>query len=130
MTEATLKSALVKDLRYFLPGYVILRHEDRITHGIPDITVTGSGKTTWIEAKFANPKFQSRGIQELTLSRLALAGSAFYIVWSLDKFGDRLTYIVSPKDIGKPMDEWENVSSGIDHKFVIDHIRRTHDHVR
>jgi hypothetical protein len=94
MTEAILKAALVAHLRKNLPGFVIIRHEDRLTSGVPDISVSGNGRTTWWEVKLA-PGFKSKGIQKLTLLKLSLSGYARYIIY--DKSGS--VYIVQPKDL-------------------------------
>lgn len=51
MTENTLVAKLVKIARAELKGYVIFKHADRFQHGIPDISITGSGVTTWWEAE-------------------------------------------------------------------------------
>src|SRR6266699_3496021 len=99
MTEASLKSELVKMLREQLHGFVILRHEDKSTYGVPDISITGCGKTAWVEVKFANPDFNSRGIQDLTLRRLSHVGIARYLIYELNKDKERLVHIVHPGDL-------------------------------
>ena len=98
-----------------------------MSHGMPDISVTGNGTTTWIEAKFANPKFDSKGIQELTMRRLASTSHAFYVVWRMAKNGEVSTHIVTPNDIGTDPDEWTDFTNGIDHIFVIDRLKEIHD---
>lgn len=52
MKEADLKRRLVKALGSSLPGAVIYRHEDTFTAGIPDISVTWGGITSWWEVKY------------------------------------------------------------------------------
>lgn len=129
MTEATLKSALVKELR-LIPNAVVMRHEDRFTHGIPDISVTLNGIGSWYEVKFANPKFQSKGIQELTMLRLAVTSTARYIVYSCRKDEDARTYLVHPSDIGKNPLEWDAYYNGFAHKWIADYVRGVHDKQR
>lgn len=126
MNEAELKSRLMEYLRRSFPGYVIFRHEDKITSGIPDISVTGSELTTWMEVKYANPKFASKGIQELTMLRLSLASSAFYVVY-YEKNKERRTYIVEPQDIGRSIDLWTNSTEGFDHSWVVAFIKERHN---
>jgi len=126
MTEAVLKSELVKQARESLPKFVIQRHEDRITHGVPDISVDGNKVGSWIEVKFANPTFKTRGIQELTMSRLSRATHAYYVVYA-DVKGVRRTYIVEPEKIGSPMDEWGTYTTGFDHKWVVEYIKEVHN---
>lgn len=115
------KAQLAKDLRETFPRAVVFRIEDHFTHGVPDIVLT-LGKTIWIEVKLADPDFKSKGIQELTMNRLALVGFAFYVVYYTWKGVER-TYIVEPKDIGKSIDEWDCWVDGISSEPVIEYIR-------
>lgn len=127
MNERILKAALMKELRSSLPHFVAIRHEDKLTSGIPDISVSGNKKTTWIEVKYGDPSFASKGIQELTLSRLSRAAhDAFYVVFILDKLKDKWTYIVAPQDIGKKPSDWPLFSRGFDHAFIIEYIKEKH----
>jgi hypothetical protein len=126
MTEAILKGALVKEARLVLPtSFVILRHEDHFTHGIPDISIDGNKKSSWWEPKYANPGFQCKGIQELTMLRLNIATYArFIIYWEKDKI--KRTYIVEPKDIGIPTENWDVYEEGFNHKWVVSKMRQAH----
>jgi len=90
VNEATLKSALVHLGRQTLPGHVLLRHEDKMTAGIPDISVTGHGRTLWIEVKFG--VITGRGIQAMTMERLAQYGMAVYVVYALSGGVEIRTY--------------------------------------
>ena len=74
MNENTIKDELVKRLRRAAPRFVVFRHEDRFTAGIPDISMTGRGATSWWEVKYLNPRLHSYGLQELTMKRLASPG--------------------------------------------------------
>jgi hypothetical protein len=126
VTEATLKSALVTLVRKAFPGYVIFRHEDRHLFGVPDLSVTGNGVTSWWEGKHANPNFKSQGIQELTMLRLANHSHARYIIWD-ENSGSKRTLVVSPQG----MSEWQSAKetvSGFNHRWVVELIRKVHDH--
>jgi hypothetical protein len=126
MNETTLKSALVTLLRKAFPGYVIFRHEDRHLFGVPDISVTGNGVTSWWEGKFADPTFLSQGIQELTMLRLANQAYARYIIWELATDGVKRTLLVQPKQ----MSEWKSTkefASGFNHSWVVDQVRKVHN---
>lgn len=125
INEASLKSTLVKIARAELYGYVIERHEDRFTHGIPDICITGNHKNTRWEAKHANPGFKVKGVQELTMSRLDLANHARFIVY-YEKDGNRFTYIVHPKEIGHDRTTWKEWTYGFNHNWVVSKIREAH----
>jgi hypothetical protein len=131
MNEATLKAELVKIARAAMNGYVIIRHEDRGTYGIPDISATGNGKTSWWEAKFANPDFNSKGIQDLTMLRLANVGLARYIIYEITKEKDKFVHIVHPRDLAKWRESGE-MSVGFDHLWVISKIKEvnSNDYVR
>ena len=79
MNESQFKAAVCKSIRKQLPGAVVFRHEDRLTAGIPDISVTWHGRTVWLEAKILDldifpvehlaKKFplQARTIQQLVI---------------------------------------------------------------
>ena len=121
--EARLKATLMKELREHLLGAVTLRHEDRFTSGIPDISVTWHGRTTWWECKHATPSLVSQGIQELTLLRLAAAGHARYIVWQ-ERRGVRRTMIVHPNRLRDL--ETETTCPGFDMSWLVEQIRLAH----
>ena len=80
MLEGQLSSGLVAALNE-LPGFVAIKHNDARTAGIPDISLTGLGRTSWIEVK--RDKLTSRSLQRLTLHRLheASGGRAFYVLY-------------------------------------------------
>lgn len=124
MNEAILKGTLVDILRANLQGFVVIRHEDRFTHGIPDISVTGNKITTWWEVKYANPDFKSKGIQDLTLLRLHLAGYANFIIYK-DKKVKRV-YIVPPNLITFSTADWPNYAEGFNHLWVVEEVRKLH----
>lgn len=123
MNESLLKSALIKELKLQLPGFVALRHADVRTSGIPDLSLTGRTHTTWWEFKHGTPSFASSGIQELTMLRLAAAGYARYVVWE-EKLGIRRTLVVHPRQIGAV--DAEAWCTGFDHRFVVAFMRKVH----
>lgn len=126
MDESKLKGALCDVARQTLKSFVIIRHEDRFTHGIPDISIDGNKTCTWLEVKYANPGFKTKGIQELTMLRLALASHAYFVVyWERNK--EKRTYIVDPCDIGKDMNSWERFRDGFNHQWVVEFIKGVHN---
>src|SRR6266702_4491645 len=130
MNEAALKAELTKTARELLQGFVVLRHEDKSTYGIPDLSITGCWKTSWLEVKFANPDFNSKGIQDLTLRRLSHVGLAYYVVYQIDKDKDKFVHIVHPRDLVDWVAKGE-MRIGFDHLWVIEKIRESHrDNVR
>ncbi len=132
MTEASLKSAFMLAVGKQLLGFVALRHEDIRTSGIPDLSITGFGKTSWFEFKVANPQFHGTELQELTMLRLAAAGFARYLVWSENKNGTgKRTLIIHPKEVFKKNGhvsemEIEAFCVGYDHRWVCSYIRERH----
>jgi hypothetical protein len=102
MTEATLKAAFVKQLRATYPRWTVFLHQDKIRAGVPDISITGEGMTSWWECKFAHSSFDSPKVQELTCVRLAQAGNCRYLIWAdLPNFGKRII-IAHPADVARP----------------------------
>jgi hypothetical protein len=122
--ESGLKSKLMAQIKLDLPKFVALRHEDVRTAGIPDLSLTGFARTTWWEFKHATPDFESHGIQELTMLRLAAAGFARYVIWQ-ERGGVKRTLIVHPKHIRTLLTETS--CSGHDYQFLTDYMRKVHE---
>lgn len=129
MKESDLKRPLVKLLREVYPNFIIWRIEDPTTSGIPDIIVVGNKISSYWEVKRANPHFKSKGVQELTMLRLARHGLAFYIVY-YEHAAEKRTYIVDPKDVGKPILDWSDFVIGFDHHWIAKRIGDVHDRIR
>ena len=124
MNESTCKTVLMKKLRAEFPHAVCFRHEDRMTHGIPDLSVTMDKRTSWWEVKYATPRFESPGIQELTLKRLGKTGYAYYIIFE-DVPTGKTTYIVDPNDLATYRETAWTVK-GFDYNAVVTFIARIH----
>ena len=91
-TEDWFKGEFVKQLRLTMPGCVTIRHEDQYTAGVPDISHSWMGHTSWWEAKAVCPtpgrELRTTGVQILTCSRLDVCGSLCrYLVWLEDGDG-------------------------------------------
>lgn len=130
--EDGLTTALLKELRARYPRLEVLRHRD-ITAGIPDLSITGYGQTTWWELKHARPSFKSRGIQRLTCRRLAAGGVCLYVVYYQYE-GGWTTMIAHPNAITtSPMNaenvKWIDAADGANHAWVCDEIARRHLHL-
>ena len=91
VTEATLKRELMRSLQTLLPDAVALRHEDRFISGIPDLSITFQGKTSWWECKYADPFCISSQLQRHLCACLARHGS-----WC--------QYIIFQRGIARPVD--------------------------
>lgn len=128
MNESKLKSSFMFQVKTLLPNFLALRHEDVRTSGIPDMSITGAGQTTWWEAKYADPRFESTGIQELTMLRLAAAGYARYIVWE-ERRGIQRTLIVHPRAVHE-RSGWALVPEtwcvGFNHRWLVEQVMKAH----
>tara|TARA_R110000824_G_scaffold167181_6_gene343982 strand:+ start:3446 stop:3844 length:399 start_codon:yes stop_codon:yes gene_type:complete len=127
-SEATLKTALMKEMRAQLCGAVLFRHEDKYTSGIPDISTTFNGCTIWWEVKYAKPSIRDRGIQHFTCNELARNGKCFYIVY-YQKKDEKQTRIVHPQFIHDGLTPIAS-TKGFNHSWVITRIKAAHDYKR
>lgn len=98
--ETGIKSALMREIKVGMPGYVALRHEDVRRSGDPDLSVTGLKLTSWWEAKHATPDFESKGIQDRVMDRLAQVGFARYLIYFEDGI-DKAVFIVHPQNLAR-----------------------------
>lgn len=78
MTESQLTAKLVAHVRKHRPHAVVFKHNDRITAGIPDLSVTVNERTTWLEAK-TEMNWPPTKLQRRTMLRLRDVGLAFYL---------------------------------------------------
>jgi hypothetical protein len=87
MSEATHKAALCKVLRFGLPPGIgrVFRHEDAFTGGIPDISISGYGRTKWIEVKLDKPGRRGKVTELQRASIRALDG--YFLVFEEHKDG-------------------------------------------
>lgn len=131
MTEQTLKGKLVETGRKQCPGFVWLAIQDRFTTGIPDLSVSGLGYGSWWEVKYADPKFDSSGAQELMMLRLEGAiGHVFYIIYVDDDvvqgYPKKHVRILSPRQLK----DWKTTSTfivpGFNHAAVVEFINKKH----
>jgi len=127
MNESTLQAELLKALRAGLPGAVIFKHTDKLTWGIPDLSVNWMGLTTWLELKYANPHFKATGMQSRVVRQLASAGSCWYVIYRAEKHGGYTTLIVDPREMekGEACSATEH-SDGLNHMRVVRFIKERH----
>jgi hypothetical protein len=126
--ESKHKAAVMKILRQ-VPHYVALRHEDLFTSGIPDISLSGMRHTSWWEFKHATPKFESKGIQELTCKRLAAHGyRCHYVICYQVPNEDVMTYIVHPDKLHKFQTEARYWTDGINYKWIAKQMIDLHEY--
>lgn len=73
MKESKLQGKLIQHLVLGLPKAVIFDHNDRSTAGIPDLSITWGGYTTWLELKHLKGEEHILGDRSNQLSDLQLA---------------------------------------------------------
>lgn len=123
--ENDLKEDLMKVAKERLRGFVVLTLQDVASSGHPDVVANGGARTSWWEVKFADPVFESKEIQRLTMLRLAACSyHASYIIY--EEINEvQAVRIVHPKDFPR----WSTsgvVRPGWDHNWVVEVIRRVH----
>ncbi len=120
MIEATIKRQLVRKIKERIPNAVIFRHEDKFTHGIPDISITANHTTVWVEVKYL--AFKAKKIQILTAMRLANVSHCFFAV-----FSEYETLISHPDSImyGTWREGLNKSDMKNDYDFIIDEIIRS-----
>lgn len=120
MTEASVARSLIKALKVEMPGSVVIKHADQFTSGIPDLSVTWSGRTVWLELKVTPVK--SKGIQHLTACRLAAAGLCRYVVYDERK---HKTFLVEPRwlDDMESRGIWVAGTLAVRQVLLINHLR-------
>jgi hypothetical protein len=127
MTERTLTTALKNALRTAMPGAVVIKHHDAITAGVPDLSVTWRGTTTWLEVKFLNPRLLKRPLQHQVMLSLEREGSALYVLYLARPFPHSVICLPSQVDT-HGLEAWtfESSHSGYAQPFVAGFIKSLH----
>jgi hypothetical protein len=117
--ESSVTDRLVSLLTERLFGCVVFKHFDQSTAGIPDVSVTWARKTCWLELKYANPSYEIRKAQEVTMRRLGVAGLAFFVI-----FRAHPKEVVVLRDHPEgPINQWAFKTSGHDYAALVEFIR-------
>jgi hypothetical protein len=120
MTEGKLLAPCLKMMRAELAGFVIIKHADGSTSGVPDVSVTHEHRTSWWEFKHGSKIKWAHGLQQLTCKRLAAHGFACHVVLYQEKDQFRSTVILTPDEIVV------GHTPGFNHRFVADFVRNLH----
>jgi hypothetical protein len=125
MAETQFVSNAVRELRRQAPSFIVLKHADRFTHGVPDVSISGHRSTSWWEFKHADPDFKSPGVQELTMLRLANATQrAWYVIYYEV---NRQVFIITPEELKKwPHSPYVRRIEGFNHRDVASNIINLH----
>lgn len=79
MREGTKTSALLKRIRERNPSWFVLKHNQRLTGGVPDVTIVrDKGRHVWIEFKVEGNV--PTPLQTRTMARLVYAGALVLLV--------------------------------------------------
>lgn len=93
-TESSITSEMMAALRQESRKAVILKHADRFTFAIPDISVTYKGVTQWLEVKYVRRSYREllgeRNIyvQIAMIGKLGRQGVGWFVVF----YGDPVQY--------------------------------------
>jgi hypothetical protein len=133
MTEATVRRTLRLAIQEHLPDAVALRYEDRFTRGLPDLSISYRGKTSFWEIKYADPYFRTSKVQHHLCEQLDIRGyHCRYIIFQRGiarptTARPRQIRVVKPSDI----DHWTHlglvISTGrFDHAALVAHFATVH----
>lgn len=127
-TESRYTQEFRKEVEKELPYAVVIKLADNYTIGVPDMTITFDGHTSWWELKVARKdsatlKGLGKGIQNMMAQRLALEGICYYIVF-WDAPSKKGICIYEPKDVNM-QNPLLDVAVG-DYLKVIEFIKRCH----
>ncbi len=133
--ETELKRKLVAVLKQ---RFFVQTHSEARKYGVPDLSVSGNGRTTWYELKHATPNFTTQGVQEITCLQLAKYSFCRYIVYY--EWQDTwCTYIVHPVEVYGRKGKMGNITpemrlDGHDHfgvlRYIIDEHNSRHENPR
>jgi predicted HAD superfamily Cof-like phosphohydrolase len=121
MDEAYLKSRLVKACREVMPGGVAQRHEDKFSGGVPDLSWSWHGVTSWLEAKYARRgrRAEPTELQKIRIDDLRRAGVLTYVLTYRERVG-KSVHLLHCWDEGR-------AANGFDHRQVARWIRDDHE---
>jgi len=138
--ENGLRDALGLQAAFPPPSWVLLLLQELRNVGVPDMALTGRGRTTWWDFKHLDAEANASkartdevlGVgsrQHLTMRRLNRAGFARYIVWTEEIRNSAgltalRTLIVNPENLENLCPEAE--TAGYDRTFVLSQIGRRH----
>lgn len=133
MTEASVTQGLLSHLKQALPGAVIFKLSDRLTKGVPDISVAWNGYTTWLEVKLLRrgESLESRlldpgdSLQRVRMKQLhqQSGGRAWYVVYDSRDTRRKRVAIYAPHAVDREESlEFDNCTAlvnGFDHQAVV-----------
>jgi hypothetical protein len=130
VTEATVRRALLRQLQTDLPDALPLRHEDQFTKGIPDLSISYAGHTSWWECKYADPYCKTTKVQQYLCEQLNTRG--FHCAFLIFRRGHngkwpRQIRVCPPADFSHWRQLGLVVSEGaFDYGALVQYIRKVH----
>ena len=134
LTETTVRRALMRQLQIDLPDALPLRHEDLFTKGIPDLSLSYAGHTSWWECKYtATNQCATTKVQRYLCEQLDLRGFLCrYIIFRRGHNGKwpREIRVVKPHDVHGTA--WRHVGRTIstgafDYAALVRYIQEEHE---
>jgi hypothetical protein len=127
-SESALTSPLIKALDAAMLGAEVIKHNDRFTFGIPDISVNWQS-TAWLEIKateterLEHHKYWQK--QLITCRRLERATHRCWFVVYREMQGIKETIIIRPREVfdDRRLGLAEEVFVGFNHKAVAEFVK-------
>ena len=125
MNESELTGYLKDSVKRVMRWSVPLKHADKFNSGVPDLSVTWRGITSWWEVKLYDERpFESPHIQRVTCARLSVQGICNYVIYA--SINGLLTVrVVHPAHLDK-WKECTEFAQGFNHRWIANRIRVAH----
>jgi hypothetical protein len=121
----------MRALQQHLPDALPVRHEDQYTAGVPDLSLSYAGCTSWWELKYADPSIQSSKLQRYMCDQLDTRGfSCRYLIFRRGHNGKwpREIRVCPPRDFPHWRSLGRVISSGaFDYVALVRYIQETHE---
>jgi hypothetical protein len=121
----------MRQLQTDLPDALPLRHEDLFTKGIPDLSISYAGHTSWWEVKYADPYCKTTKIQRYMCEQLNTRG--FFCRYLIFRRGQadkwpRQIRVVQPQDFTHWRKLGRTISTGaFDYGALVRSIQEVHE---
>jgi hypothetical protein len=121
----------MRQLQTELPDALPLRHEDLFTKGIPDLSISYAGLTSWWEVKYADPYCKTTKVQRYLCEQLDRRGFLCrYLIFRRGHNGKwpREIRVVPPADFS----HWRHVglvvsTGAFDYAALVRYIQEVHE---
>lgn len=104
MTEKSALAAFTEKFRKRYPAAVVIKHFDAGRVGVPDLSITGGGRTVWVEAKLFRPPSKWQVGDPIPCLEIAQESPVQWDTCNRMAFAQNLVYLFLVK--GKPATVW------------------------